>query len=392
MERLLKPRGKLNNLYKQSWGDSGWIFADYTPGAKTTKNVVIAAINSLERWGPQKLEREGLGGSETAAIRLAEGFAEQSVRAIVYCNIDEPGYYNGVCYRDSEQLNTSIRSDLFIAWRSPEFADETINTKQLVLWMHDTDVGDRLTEQRASRFDSIVVLTEWHKQFMLEFYPFLDASKLLVIGNGVNLNSFADQVDRDRNRVVYSSSPDRGLDIILEHIWPKVIERVPDAELHIYYGWESFNRVASMPGYEYLAQFKVKLDQLIVSSKGVVQHGRISQSELAREFQKSSIWLYPTYFSETYCITAIEAQLAGCIPVTSRLAGLAETVATGEIIDGDVHDPEIQQKYANVVVSLLNESRSELVNMREQIISNVPAHSWYQRSVSWAINFLNLEK
>lgn len=385
IEVLLQTRGKIHNLYKEPWGPTGWIFADYTPGPRDfDKNIVIGAGGSLEKWGPRKLREEGLGGSETAAIRLAEELDQLGHRTFVYTNIDSPGYYNGVCYRDIERLQPNVRSDLFIAWRWPEAADHSINTERLVLWMHDTDAGDRLTPERAARFHSIVVLTDWHRGFMQERYPFLRDDQMVVIGNGVDLSRFTEPVERKPYKVVYSSSPDRGLDIILEHIWPKVTEVVHGAELHVYYGWDSFDRASDIPGWEHLKQFKAKMERLILDNKNVVQHGRVSQDRLAKEMQEAKIWLYPTYFPETYCITAVEAQLAGAVPITNRFAGLSETVKSGIRIDGDVHDPEVQATYAQAVIHALQHPDSFL---HDRIIEDAPAVSWAMRALEWNNTF-----
>lgn len=375
MERLIKPRGRISNLYRQPWGQSGWIFCDYAPGEQATgPRITIGAGFGTETWGPQRFRAEGLGGSETAVIRLGEELTQLGGRVTVYNPIDEPGYYNEVCYRDISKFQAAVRSDMYIAWRMPEAADWDINTGRLILWMHDTDAGDRLTPDRAKRFDNFVVLTEWHKQFFLDKYPFIPADKIVVIGNGVDLERFGEPVTRDPKKVVYSSSPDRGLDIILEHIWPVVIERVPDAELHVYYGWKNFDVGMNTPGYGFMRQFKEKVQNLFINTRNVVQHGRISQARLAKELQEATIWLYPTYFHETYCITAIEAQLAGAIPVTNHLAGLAETVKSGVIIEGSVFEPNTQAKFAEAVINVLTSPDRE--KMHQEVIKNAPAQSW----------------
>jgi glycosyltransferase involved in cell wall biosynthesis len=383
IERILTPRGRIWNLYRQPWANTGWLFVDYTPGERHDKNIMIGAMGAPEPWNPRIIDSKGLGGSETAVVRLAEAFARQGHRPIVYSNVDEPGYYNGACYRDASHFRTEIESDIYIAWRAPEQADWEINTKQLVLWMHDTDAGDRLTPSRARKFDAIVVLTEWHKKFMLEKYPFLKEEKLVVIGNGVDFSRFEGKVKRDSKRVIYSSSPDRGLDVILEGIWPKVVEAVPDAELHVYYGWNNFDKFAPM--YPQLQAFKQRVQAVYLESKNVIQHGRVSQKELAEAFQKSAVWLYPTYFTETYCITAIEAQLGGAVPVTNDLAGLSETVRSGAILSQDVRDPKVQEDYAQAVINLLSTPDSRFNKIVRQ---NAPAQSWDQVAALWRQHFL----
>lgn len=385
LERMLGRRGRIHNLYRQPYGESGWIFADYRPGGSTSGNITILAAGAPEAWSPLSFEANGLGGSETAIVRLGEGFAKLGKSVTVYSTIDNEGYYNSVRYRHQQKYIPGIASDLFIAWRSPELVDQMLNAKKKVLWMHDTDVGDRLTPERADKFDAIVVLTEWHRDFMLEKYPFLiGSSKLVVIPNGVDVDRFLEIYPaRHPKRVVYSSSPDRGLDLILEHIWPKVLAAVPEAELHIYYGWNNFDKF--IPMFPQLGEFKSRVMDLISRSKNVVQHGRVSQKKLAREMLEAGVWLYPTYFTETYCITAIEAQLAGLIPVTNQLAALGETVKSGIIIDGDVSDPEVLDQFAQATIEAMT---AHYKFDRDTIRNLAPAVTWDKVAEMWSKRWL----
>lgn len=383
LERMLGARGRISNLYREPFGNTGWIFADYRPGERTNGHVTILAPGAPEPWSPRTFEREGLGGSETAIIGLGEGFAKLGKQVSVFSTISDEGYYNSVRYRDQSRFVPGIRSDVLIAWRAPELIDNQVNASRSILWMHDTDVGDRLTPARAAKFESIVVLTEWHKQHMLQMYPFLEPEKLVVIPNGVNLSLFAGPAPvRDKNRVVYSSSPDRGLDTILEFIWPRVLEQVPEAELHIYYGWNNFDKF--LPVFPHLAEFKNKVMGLISKSRNVVQHGRVDQKTLAREMRGGNIWLYPTSFTETYCITAVEAQLAGLHPITNNLAALSETVKSGVILDVE----EIQKNPSDALALMVEATVQALRypatdEYRAEVKRRAPAVSWDQVAVEW---------
>ena len=381
LEGIINPRGDIWNLYREPWGNGGWLFADYEVGKKRDKTIIIGAMGAPESWNPRTLNESGLGGSETAVIKLAEAFIKQGHQSIVYSSIDEPGYYNGACYRPAENFRPEIRSDLYIAWRDPSPADWAIDTDCLVLWLHDVDAGDRLTPERARRFDAIVVLSEWHREHLLQRYPFIKKHQVVIIGNGVDLSRFGKKVKRNSKRVIYSSSPDRGLDIVLEHIWPKVLKAVPDAELHVYYGWNTVDKfIANRPD---LQDFKYKILTLIANTTNVTQHGRVNQDKLAEAFQESSVWLYPTYFTETYCITAIEAQLGGAIPVTNHLAALAETVQSGIILPENVQDPAVQQQYADEVVKVLMTPLKERAQIHAKVKENAPFTTWDQVATDW---------
>jgi glycosyltransferase involved in cell wall biosynthesis len=102
-------------------------------------------------------------------------------------------------------------------------------------------------------------------------------------------------------RLHYSSSPDRGLDNIL-YLLPYIIERCPDVKLHVYYGWLNWESAARSRGNDAeIAQIDEMKRQIQELGDHVVFHGRVNQAELAQEWKKAWLWLYPTNFTETFC-------------------------------------------------------------------------------------------
>lgn len=94
----------------------------------------------------------------------------------------------------------------------------------------------------------------------------------------------------------YSSSPDRALQNLL-YLLPFIQDKVPNMKLHIdvYYGME--NLAISNP------ELANSLKALIKTAGDDVVNfkGRVGQKELAESWKKAYLWLYPTWFSETYC-------------------------------------------------------------------------------------------
>ena len=137
---------------------------------------------------------------------------------------------------------------------------------------------------------------------------------------------------KDGCKAVYSSSPDRGLDKLLDY-WPAVRSLRPDAELHVYYGFDTWEQIARRRGDDVgLMQIEIFRTRL-ANTEGVHSHGRVGQAGLARALLKASAWLYPTNFCETSCITAMEAMAAGAHSVTSRLGALPETAGFAHLVD-----------------------------------------------------------
>jgi glycosyltransferase involved in cell wall biosynthesis len=137
---------------------------------------------------------------------------------------------------------------------------------------------------------------------------------------------------------------------------------VPQAELHVFYGFENWTHSATVQGDD--GQLKlieaIKYNMKCLESQGVHYRGRIPQQDLACEFTSAGSWLYPTWFTETSCITAMEAQAAGLQIVTSPIAALNETVASrGTLIPGDWMSDAYQDAFVAAAVEALNVAKDD---------------------------------
>lgn len=343
-------------------------------------SVAIVAPLVWSPWSPRVLAAHGCGGSETAAIHMARELTRLGHRVDVFNQCDGARFYEGVGYWDWSTFRPGLAS-VVVAWRAPEVADAMGEPDHAYLWMHDWDVGDRLTEARARRFDAVLALSQAHRAHLLARYPFLSETQVRVTRNGVDLSRFAgDAPVREAKRVIYSSSPDRGLDILLT-FWPHVRARVPDATLHVFYGWKGID-LAVQRGFAHLAEFKTTVEAL-AQQPGVLMRDAVPQRQLAVEMRQTSIWCYPTYFTETSCMTAMEAQLAGVYPITRPLAALTETVIDGTLIDGDVHDPQVQAQYVEALVTRLTEGVGDA--WREKVAAEARARfGWEPVARQWS--------
>ena len=166
----------------------------------------------------------------------------------------------------------------------------------------------------------------------------------IILPNGIDLELFQKDygVKRESKRFCYTSRFNNGLLEILKYAWPIVIKQHPDAEFHIYYGFESTNE-------EILKEVKELLLQ-----DGVHYHGRVSHEEIAIEFQKSAFLYYFTATpGETDCISVMEALASGCIPIIwnrnifSKMQGL--------VCDKPPTEVKSHQDLATKVCSLLTQ-------------------------------------
>ena len=59
------------------------------------------------------------------------------------------------------------------------------------------------------------------------------------------------------------------------------------------------------------------------------EHGLVGHEELNEAYARASFWTYPCIAPETFCITALRAQLSGAVPVVLLGSALNETVRHG---------------------------------------------------------------
>src|SRR5581483_11961414 len=194
-------------------GGDGVTAASYVPG-KRRGDVAIYCGPGWEQWSPHDIERKGLGGSETAAIRLAQHLSDLGYVVTVYGEVEQCAFRD-VIFRHHSVFDPMERRQAVICSRIPELADPRINAASRMLWLHDTDAGDRVTERRAEAFDHVLCLSRWHATHVRGLYPFAK-EKVRRIRNGIELAYFEGKAPQRERRVLYTSSPDRGLDILLE--------------------------------------------------------------------------------------------------------------------------------------------------------------------------------
>jgi len=172
---------------------------------------------------------------------------------------------------------------------------------------------------------------------------------MFLTANGILPMKPSKKVVRDPARMIYSSSPDRGLVYLLK-MWPDIIKEVPEANLHIYYGFDVFDAIhKGSPG-------RMKWKQMVLGlmrQPGITYHGRIGHNDLHKEMAKSGIWAYPTDFDEISCITAMECQALGAVPVVTTQGALNETVRNGLKVDVDITTEEGQKEYKEQLIKLL---------------------------------------
>jgi glycosyltransferase involved in cell wall biosynthesis len=319
--------------------------------------IVFFLGKSWEKWSPVDVLERGIGGSETAAYRMASALVQRGHEVRLYGTFKTEETVEGAQYIDIERLNVEspVECDVLVVSRfidGSEATKEVIKPKVKVLWNHDVPSWED-PKSMLTFYDALLCLTEWHRDEYIKHYNHVDPKKVLVTRNGIEPSLFAAEPVKEGQRLAFCSSPDRGLDVLLE-VWPQIRERVSDAELHIYYGFENWEIMATTRKNHFeLAKINY-YKALIATSDNVVFHGRVGQRELASELLKTKVWGYPTDFPESYCISAIEAQAAGAVPVCTGLSALGEVIKFGVKLP-EMFLPHSKEKFVNAVCRMLED-------------------------------------
>ncbi len=326
-------------------------------------DIVLFLGPGAERWTPATIAQTGIGGSERMAWEMAKRLAKFGNRVRVYADCEQSGAFDGVEWFNYTEYKNLI-CDVLITSRRPSAVDDQFNVRARATfcWVHDVHCGTELNYMRGLRVDRFLCLSSWHRDFFLNHYPFIHSSQVLQTRNGIGLSLYDGAETRNPRRMFYSSSLDRGVYVALEAM-PEIRKRVPDAELHIYYGLDVWKRYADGPQQQQIAMLENLMRER--AADGVTFHGRVGEAELAKEQLRSGVHAYSTWFSETSCLSAMQAQAAGCRIVTSPIAALNETVGPrGTMIGGDWLSPEYRSKFVDACVSAMlkpgEEDREEL--------------------------------
>lgn len=341
---------------------------------------------------PDKALAEGIGGSELAAIHLTSELSRLGHQIDVFADVPEvvgmPGS-SVVWYPWRTWTEDKCRkADVFVSSRELDpipLQKKLIEAKQKWLWVHDLHVGADWAN-KLDQYDKLICLSSFARDYFLHYYARTPAEKIAVIGNGLdhvigtmNLtypglhpgSQHARFVNhREPLRAIYSSSPDRGLDKLLD-LWPairrEVMETGHEAELHVYYGFATWQKIADL--YDRIGEANAidRLKKAVGAPEagpeavarahqaGIIYHGRVGQSELARAFLSSHLWLYPTDFLETSCITAMEARAAGCHAVVTRCGALPETFPEAHFVPGPTWKSHYDECFLREVRKIVQE-------------------------------------
>jgi glycosyltransferase involved in cell wall biosynthesis len=304
------------------------------------------------------LNSRGLGGSESAVILISRELAKLGFPVTVFnaCQDDDsrPGIYDGVNYKsidgnlDSEKYDIVISSrtvvpfipdHYFEAYKTAtrhnpaKFKSLRDNAKLKIMWMHDTFAnGDINLEDLAVNgyIDKIFTLSDFHTAYVTNCHHGkrrnFEVLKNKVFQTRNAVVNYIDEVDikaKDKNLFVYNASVTKGLLPLVDRIWPKIKQYIPDAKLKVVGGYYRFRSDAPLDA-QGETLMKLMRDPKY-AAMDIEFTGIITQKQIAELLAKSNMFLFPGAFPETFGISTLESLTYNTPLVATRFGALEET-------------------------------------------------------------------
>lgn len=346
-------------------------------------------------FAAHRQDARGLTGSEYGFIRIAQELAALGHSVTAYTISDETEF-EGIKIRSVNDLGeVDATFDAAIA----------INEMEL---LRDCKAKLRVCEQFLNSFDYAKLGFEKHVDLWcspsqghldmvlgmdheVELTPDnvggifrADPANWTVIPLGCDPERYDASISKVPGRVVYCSSPDRGLHWLLQE-WPAIKRAVPHATLKIFYRlqpWiDGFADVAYSPPIEMLRSRAVYIQECLRRMSGpewgITVCDSVSREQIEREMCEAEVLAYPcdtVRWSEGFSCTILEGCAARACPVITDCDALGGIYMEACVVE-DMDAPGWQATWRDSIIRVLRDaSRRGRINEKARAFAE--RHTW----------------
>ena len=341
---------------------------------------------------------QGLTGSELSYLKVARKMADRGHQVRLYTLTERTvDHWEGLTVHDYEERGRHD-VDVAISWNESEpLRQMGSNPLKVVSWQLNN--LDHCTPDVDDFVDMWMSPSKVHRSRMIEsgleigsvygvrgkvYSP--DPSKWKVVPHGCEPGRYRiSGVEKVPGRVIWASSPDRGLHWILQE-WPKIRRSVPYATLKVFYNLEGWigrfvNPAVPMVGLDMLEQknraFYIREAVRRLEKHGVEVVDSVSRNRIDREMAEAEVLAYscdPVVWTEGFSITLMESCAARACPVTTAVDALPDVYGgTIPMIETPVGD-NIGQLSDLVIRALTDQDYRNRINDRVEKFAK--SHSW----------------
>lgn len=308
-------------------------------------------------WDSEIYRTKAVGGSEAACVEMATWLKKKTKHRVIVFNPRESIFIDkdGVEYHPVKDLLayfSKYKPRLHIAWRH----NNKLTDAPTYSWVHDLMLPGA---EQGLHSDAALCLTEFHRDYLMSMQG-IPREKLVMTRNGIDVSRFDGPIVKDPNKVIWPSSPDRGLERAIA-IVEEARKTLPDLRLEIFYGWENLEKYG-------LGDLAKKLKAMVAERPWCIYRGGVDQKSMAKEWMSAAAWVYPANFIESFGLVAPECQLSGTYGIVRNIGALKNTFkkahdeGRGILLDSEgLSEKEVKEWAAHLVDAIQNKKWEKCV-------------------------------
>jgi len=341
---------------------------------KTQKSLKITMLCDGMPFHGDTLKTESLGGTETAALQTAQEFNNQGHKVTILTNTDKVGDYGGVEYRNVREFNKYFleeHHDVSLVLRHPSLFKLPHNSKINILWQHDLAfINDKDSFlENIWNIDSVWCQSDFHKN-QYQSVMGLPKDFYWEAGSAIDPELIPkEEIEREDKKLVYSARPERGLEVLVTEIMPRLLKEYERR-------YKTNNKVFTSPKlyittYDNFPPVTLKLIERIKEKSkdikdNIVWLPPLTKIELYKLFKSAYLYVYPVvdyeesigFFEETYCLSIDECMACGLPFISRPLGAIPETLNkdAGVLVDSKLgNELDFYDNFANEIINLLRD-------------------------------------
>jgi len=292
-------------------------------------------------------DARGLTGSEYGVSRICEELVKLGHEVDLFTVTSDTEWHGVKLHKFDDPKKTTGGYDTAISWLIPdELRGVDARFKSTIFWNNNFTFCKVGFEEHCDLFISP---SESHRQMALNVWRDVqdtpmgplgkyvaDPDKWIWLPLGCDPGQYGKQA-KIPGRVIYCSSPDRGLHHLLAE-WPSIRAAVPHATLHVFYRLQPWiDQILQVP--ENFEPMRAIRERALAVSKilphaaelGITIRDAVSREQIEIEQSKAEILAYPcdtTQWSEGWSCSTHEGCIAKACPV------ITDCDAFGEVYGG----------------------------------------------------------
>lgn len=263
---------------------------------------------------------------------------------------------------------------------------ELIDTSKKNVLLQQLSYDQKLVENInhpnfIDQLDAIVFVSHWSYEKFRTLYN-IPAYKSVVIPNATHRCAYVPRNNKIK-RLVYTSTPWRGLETLLDAY--DILNRT-DVHLDVF----SSTIIYGSEFYQHQDQHYQHLWDRCHAHPRITLHG-FQPNNVVREYLTTSdIFAYPNTWEETFCISALEALIAGCKVVTTSHGALPEICGPwATYVPYGVNKQILALRYAHALNAVIDQCPHDT---RAQNVFYNSHYTWDQVIPMWTQLFDQLQE